>query len=154
MQRNQIIIILIVVLIIFNIIQWWSGDDKEYQGDGWQEMQVSQLKVNGVSIDTVNHKNARNLFYVDDDISKIKPVITAVPINEYSDSGLPGIQLIGVVFKNKHYEAFLIKGEERFKVRINKYVTPRYKVKHINFKSIKLKDMQTGKTHKIQLSDE
>jgi Tfp pilus assembly protein PilP len=154
MKRNQVVKIFIVLLVMFNLVQWWPSDSKENQVEAWQEIQISQLNINGVSVNNVRHKNTRNLFYVDDVATKIKPDITIAPINEYSNNGLPDIRLVGVLFKNKHYEAFLIKGEDRFKVRVNKYMTPRYKVKHINIKSIKLQDMQTGKTYKILLSDE
>lgn len=154
MQRNQIVKTLIVLLVVFNLVQWWPDNGKENQVEVWQEIQVSQLKVNGVIIDNVRHQNARNIFYVDDVVATIKSKKIAVPMTEYSTSGLSGIKLIGVIYKNKYYEAFLIKGDERFKVRVNKYITRRYKVKHINIKSIKLKDMQTGKVHKISLSDE
>lgn len=141
------------MLMGFNLIQWWPSDGGFKQVEDWQEIQISQLNVNGVNVNNIRHQSIRNLFYVDDVVTKIKPEITVPPIKDNTNSKLSGLRLVGVIFKNKRYEAFLIKGEERFKVRVNKYVTQRYKVKHINIKSIKLKDMQTGRTHKIFLSD-
>lgn len=152
MQRNQVIKILIVVLVVFNLVQWWPHDTNDNKVENWRDIEVTQLKINGVT-HNLRYKNTRNLFY-NDNIAEIKKEIKLKPVSNNSNSRLSDIRLIGVVFKNKRYEAFLIKGEERFNVKVNNYIAQRYKVKHINIKSIKLKDMRTGQVHKIQLSDE
>lgn len=154
MQRSQIVKILIVVLVVFNLVQWWPEGSADDKAESWQEIQVSQLKVNAVNLDNNRYQNTRNLFYIKKNTLTIKAEKITIPIKKYSHSGLTGIRLVGVIFKSKYYEALLIKGEDQFKVRVNNYVTRRYKVKHINIKSIKLKDMQTGQMHKILLSDD
>lgn len=152
MQRNHVFKVLIAVLVVFNLIRWWPHDTNVNKVEDWRDIEVSQLKINGVTHD-FRYKNTRNLFY-NENIAEIKKEIKLEPVTNNSNSSLPDIRLIGVVFKNKRYEAFLIKGEDRFNVKLNNYIAQRYKVKHINIKSIELKDMQTGQTHEIQLSDE
>lgn len=153
MQRNQVIQILIVVLVVFNIVRWWPQNSNNNKIESWQAVDVSQLALNGVTISS-RYRNTRNLFYEEDIDVEIKEVQEIMPVvNDQVNNEFPNFRLVGVIFKDKHFEAFLIKGEERFKVRLNKYVTPGFKVQEINFKSIKLKDVHTGKLHEIILSD-
>lgn len=158
MNRNQIVVVLIVSLVVFNVIQWWPNTEKNEQIDDWQEIKVSDLKINGIGSYSAESNNTRDLFYKDDDVIDAalinKSEIKNTPVNEDANTSLSGIKLIGVIFKNNHYEAFLSHGEEKFKVGVNEYIARRYKVKYIDIKSIKLKDMQTERMHNIIISDE
>lgn len=159
MNRNRIVIVLIVLLVVFNLIQWWPNAAKDEQVEDWQEIKVSQLMINGAGDTPVGlNRKARNLFYDGDDVIDArlikKPEIKKVSENISASADLPGIKLFGVIFKNNHYEAFLSYKEEKFKVVVNDYIARRYKVKKIDIKSIKLKDMQTERLHAIIISDE
>lgn len=155
MRRKQIITAIIVILVLFNLYQWLPNTGTS-KNSSLGHISASDLKLNGV-FDRDRKIFTRNLFYTEKVIEKkgLKALSNSATDNvtEHGVIGVAGIKLIGVIFKSKHYEAFLTMGDARFKVRVNKFVTPRYKVKRITFKSIKLKDVRTGKMHKIILSD-
>lgn len=159
MNRNKVIVVLIALLVVFNLVKWWPNTAKDEQIEKWQEIKVSELTVNGADDSSVSlNEKSRNLFYDGDDVLDEhlinKPKIKKTSKNKSTNTELSGIKLIGVIFKNNHYESFVSQGEEKFNVSVNDYIGRRYKVKKIDIKSIRLKDMQTGRLHEIIISDE
>lgn len=169
--RKKLLLLAVLILVVLNLWYWWPSatrDSLYSEADLHENIGAADLKTGIIATtEQAGRKNKRNLFYpvVKKKIAKrAKPrkITPAVPVlpkktkeevaRDNARAELASVKLVGVVFRDGKWQAFLTRGEQTYVATTGDKIGERFTVEKITTDAVYLIDPTTGVTGTISLS--